>query len=88
MATHMSHSGMDMYTQASWEAENSCLAVQKVQRMLQPMDSLMKPHPLTFRSTDVLHHCSERKGLAQRTYLIRSADVSIIIQAAAGSGFE
>ena len=38
MATHMSHSGMDMYTQASWEADNSCLATHKVQRMLQPME--------------------------------------------------
>ena len=38
MATHMSHSGMDMYTQASWEADNSCLAAHKVQRMLQPME--------------------------------------------------
>ena len=27
-----------MYTQASWEAENSCLAAQKVERMLQPME--------------------------------------------------
>ena len=34
MATHMSHSGLDMYTQASWEADNSCLAAHKVQRML------------------------------------------------------
>ena len=38
MASHMSHSGMDMYTQASWEADNSCLAAHKVQRMLQPME--------------------------------------------------
>ena len=38
MATHMSHSGMDMYTQASWEADSSCLAARKVQRMLQPME--------------------------------------------------
>ena len=35
--------------------------------------SLMKPHPLTFCSMDVLHH---RTGLAQQTYLTRFAEAA------------
>ena len=40
--------------------------------------SLMKPHPLTFRSTDVLYPCCERsKGVVSSDYIVASSALLI-----------